>query len=993
MRLIFNFFILITGVSGLIYQVSWQKYLARLLGADSIATAIILGTFLGGLSLGYYLCGRLTLAVKNQFRTYAILEGVIGLWGLGFPLIFRIIESATYSWSFSYPVAIIVQGVICSVILMAIPTICMGGTIPILTKGLSKNIKESTNTHAGIYAVNTAGAFIGTLLAGFFLIPIIGLPGSVLTAAILNLAASAFFYSLAPYAAAGDVSPIENQLEIHEPMDTKAAAGYHEISPRILYAISFLSGCYVMALENALIRLTNLSFGSSSYSFAIIVSVFILLIAVGSFIVSRLPELSKNLLCVTQAVIAASLLAVYVSMDTWPYLAHLIRISCQSNIAGMALYYIAAFVFICLVLAVPVSCMGATLPIIFHEIKKDMEHIGRHSGNIFSFNTLGSLAGSLVGGIVLYHFLDIREIFLVSVCLASVSAWLASKALPRRFYYLTSALMPVVAVITLTTPWYTKTHFKLGTFRKRAPLAYSFQGPRNFFEHFTGTKEMKLYDDDTVGTVSVLEFDIPPQGRRGTSSREMSVVVNGKSDSATYESTVRMLAHIPALLATKKDNALVIGMGTGITAGELTLYPEVRSIDVAEISPSVIKAFPLFENYNHQVHRDPRLNILQGDAFNILKGTDKTYDIIISEPSNPWVTGVDSLFSKEFYSLVNRHLNEAGVFVQWLHFYEASDKMVGIAVKTLSESFKYCRGFVVGDEADVIFICSNTDLAANSIVSAEKTMKKNVNVSRSLQKTGIRVIEQLLVREVWSPAYISANFSDYPSQTLDKPILHYVAGRDFFMGKLAPIEFIFDQKTANFSEDFLLAKKYPNWKNFELYGNVTSFLIHGLGQFEYLKPVNRHLNLRAYFNNPESSKLPAKLANDPVLKIIPLITGESQDRGVWMQVGLHFAPHRVKAQKLFEIISRTRNWIVPYPLNGMKNFLNEGIRSTKDVYEKNWLVLQFCQLLLAEQAEMKQVRAVFDLAVKGNNGQVMIRPEDVALLKKIRSKIKKGHVN
>ena len=993
MRLILSFFILITGVSGLIYQVAWQKYLTRLLGCDSIATAIILGTFLGGLSLGYYLCGRLTLKVKNQFKTYAMLEGIIGLWGLGFPLIFKAIEKVTYSWSFSYPVSIIVQGILCSVILTAIPTICMGGTIPVLTKGLSANLTASTRTHAGIYAVNTAGAFIGTLLAGFFLVPIIGLPGSVWTAAILNLAASAFFYTAAQYTAVGDIRPDENQSKVREPIDTKAAGAYPKISPRVLYVISFLSGFYVMSLENALIRLTNLSFGSSSYSFAIIVSVFILLIATGSFIVSMLKRISTHLLCLTQIVITVSLLAVYVSMDNWPYLAHLIRISCQSNSIGMPLYYTLAFVFTCLVLAVPVSSMGATLPIVFHEIKKDLEHIGQHSGNIFSFNTLGSLAGSLIGGIILYHFLDIREIFLVSVCMASVSAWLASKTLPRRFFYLTSALLPVVAVITLAAPWYVKTNFKLGTFRERAPLPYSFQGPQRFFEQFTGNKEMKLYDDDTVGTVSVLAFDIPPHGRRGPGSREMSVVVNGKSDSATYESTVRLLAHIPALLGTNKENVLVIGMGTGITAGELTLYPEVRSIDVAEISPSVIKALPMFEKYNFQVHKDPRLNILRGDAFNLLKGTDKKYDIIISEPSNPWVTGVDALFSKQFYTLVKRHLNEDGVFVQWLHFYEASDAMVGIAVKTLSDSFRYCRGYVVGDEADLIFMCSDKDMSANNIVSAEKTIENNVNVSRSLKRTGIRVIEQLLVREIWSPAYILANFFDYPMQTLDNPILHYTAGRDFFMGRLAPIEFVFDQKTANFSEDFLLAKKYQNWKNFELHSDVTSFLIHGLGPGEYLKPVNRHLNLRAYFNNPSSPNLPVALANDPVLKIIPFITGSSQDQGAWMQVGLQFAPFRVKAEKLFEIVSRTRNWIVPYPIDGLKKFLMEGIRSSKNVYEKNWGVLQFCRLLLEEQADMKQVSAVFEMAVKGNYGEIMIRPEDVVLLEKIESKIKKGSAN
>ncbi len=988
MRLTFNLFILITGVSGLIYQVTWQKYLARLLGADSIATAIILGTFLGGLSVGYYLCGRLTLTVKNQFRTYAILEGVIGLWGLCFPLIFKIIEKVTYSWSFSYPVPIVFQGVICSMILMGIPTICMGGTIPVLTKGLSKNLKESTRTHAGIYAVNTAGAFIGTLLAGFFLVPIIGLPGSVLTAAILNLAAAAFFYTSAQYAPAGDISPDENHSKIHKPIDTKAAGVHHKISHRVLYVISFLSGFYVMTLENGLIRITNLSFGSSSYSFSIIVSAFILLIAGGSYIVSRFKRISKNLLWLNQAIITVSLLAVYASVDNWPYWAHLIRISCQSNAAGMAAYYILIFIFISLILLIPVLSIGATLPIVFHEIKKDMANIGRHSGTVFSLNTLGSMAGSLMGGIILYHFLDIREIFMVAVCMAALSTWLAARNLPRHFLYFSTVLLSVIVIITLTAPWYTKTNFKLGTFRKRNPLTYSFEGPERFFKKFNSDKEVKFYDDDPVGTVSVLEFDFKRNARNLTKSREMSVIVNGKSDSATWEPTVRLLAHIPALLATKKENALVVGMGTGITAGELTLYPEIRSIDVAEISPSVIKALPLFEKYNFQVHKDPRLKILQGDAFNILKGTDKKYDIIISEPSNPWVTGVDSLFSKEFYTLVGRRLNEEGVFVQWIHFYDASDSMLGIVLKTLAESFSFCRAFV--DGSDIILICSKKDISIKNIESAEKTLRNNANVSQSLKKIGISSIEQLLIRENWSPSFISTNFSDYPTQTLDKPVLHYVAGKDFFMGKLAPIEFVFDQKTANYSTDFLLTKKYENWGDFTLHSKLISFLIHGLGSNKYMNSINKNLNLRAYFNNPANPRIPTNLATDPVLKIMPLITGSSQNQSLWRKVGLQAAPYHVKAEKLFEIVSRTRGWIVPYPIDGLKKFLMDGIRSSRDVYEKNWIVLQLCRILLEERADMNQVKTVFNLAVKRNNGDVMIRSEDIALLIKIKSKIKLG---
>ncbi|MFC1591147.1 hypothetical protein ACFL43_01345 [Thermodesulfobacteriota bacterium] len=989
MQTALHLFILITGISGLIYQVAWQKYLTRLLGADSISTAIILGTFLGGLSAGYYICGKLTMATRNQFRTYAILEGVVGLWGLGFPLTFHLVEKATCSWSFSYPVPIIFQGLLCSIMLIGIPTICMGGTIPVLTKGLSQNLEESTRTHAGIYAVNTAGAFVGALAAGFFLVPKIGLPGSVLAAAVLNLSASAFFFTFAQNFAPDNTVTGKSADGICQKKDTALPDRRTKISPGILYTIAFLSGFYVMTLENSLIRVTNLSFGSSSYSFSIIVSAFILLIAIGSFTVSRLKTISNNLLWINQVVITASLLAVYASIDSWPYWAHVIRVSCQSNIAGMASYYVKVFVFISLILLVPVFSIGATLPIVFNAIKKDMDTIGRHSGNVFSLNTLGSLAGCLFGGIILYGFLDIREIFLIAVFMAAVSAWLAARSMPRPVFHFSSAIPAVIAILLFTAPWYNKANFKLGTFRETTPMPYSFEGPKHFFKKFLSKKDLKLYDDDPVGTVSILEFDIQNRGRKTTGPRALNVVVNGKSDSATFEPTVKMLAHIPALLSRKKENTLVIGLGTGITAGELALYNEVRSIEVAEISPSIIKALPLFEKHNAQVHKNAKLKIFQGDAFNILKGTQKKYDIIISEPSNPWVTGVDSLFTKEFYGIVKNHLNEEGLFVQWLHFYESSELMLGIVTRTLSESFNFCRAFVVGQDADLILVCSQTDMSLENIHSAEEILRNNARVSKSLKKIGIPSVDQLLIREIWSPAFISNNFSGYPLQILDKPILHYVAGRDFFMDRKAPTEFIFDQKTANFSNDFLMSQKYPDWGNFKLQSSVIHDLIRISGSAHYLQTAIKHLTLRAYLNNPSDSSIPAGLARDPVLRILPLITGKSRNRHFWSTTGLQSAPFRIKAEKLFEIVARTRNWIVPYSLDGLKRILMNGIRTEKNTYERNWIILQYCRILLEEQADLNRVKAVLDMAHKTNTGDIPVSPEDTELLEKILQEVKK----
>ncbi|MEJ2656420.1 MAG: fused MFS/spermidine synthase, partial [Desulfobacterales bacterium] len=246
-------FIFLTGAAGLIYQVTWQKYLSRLLGSDSVATAIILATFLGGLSIGYYFCGKLTTRIKNHFVGYAFLEGIIGVWCLLFPHLFKVLDFLTKHWRFSPPLLIIFQGILCSVLLMGVPTVCMGGTIPFLTRGISRNITEATRVHAKVYAVNTTGAFIGTLLAGFYLIPNLGLPATMVKTSFLNLGTFLFFLILPTF-----LKQSELPKESKEHMEKKIpepVSGIGMFPPLLLYSIAFLSGFYVMSLENVLIRI------------------------------------------------------------------------------------------------------------------------------------------------------------------------------------------------------------------------------------------------------------------------------------------------------------------------------------------------------------------------------------------------------------------------------------------------------------------------------------------------------------------------------------------------------------------------------------------------------------------------------------------------------------------------------------------------------------------------------------------------------------------
>lgn len=301
-------FVFLTGAAGLVYQVVWQQYLARILGSEHAATAVVLAIFLGGLATGYLISGALSSRVRNSFATYAVLEAVIGGWALAFPWLFSVVDTLTTRWSFAPPGLLIAQGSITAGALIGVPTICMGGTVPLLTRALSESVEAATSVHARVYAVNTLGAFVGTLAAGFVLVPLLGLPDSLQAAAVLNLAAAAFFAFRAR-------SPVRQTAE--QPGVAELAVPRRYPVP-VLYGVAFLSGAYVMTLENVLIRTTDLAVGPSTATFSLIVGVFVLCIGAGSLIVGAAERLSARALVWNQVWLSAALLIIFISLDKWP---------------------------------------------------------------------------------------------------------------------------------------------------------------------------------------------------------------------------------------------------------------------------------------------------------------------------------------------------------------------------------------------------------------------------------------------------------------------------------------------------------------------------------------------------------------------------------------------------------------------------------------------------------------------------------------------------
>ncbi len=762
--------VFLTGAAGLIYQVVWQQYLSRILGSEHAATAIVLAVFLGGLATGYLVSGGLSRWMPNALACYAVLEAIIGVWALAFPWLFRLVDSLTNAWSFTSPYLLIGQGSLTAALLLGPPTICMGGTVPLLTRALSESLEAATSVHARVYAINTLGAFVGTLAAGFVLIPLFGLPDTLRNAAVLNIAAAAFF---------GFRARVTTQKRPNPENIGETTARRHPVP--VLYGVAFLSGAYVMTLENVLIRTTDLAVGPSTASFSLIVGVFVLCIGAGSLVVGAGKRLSSDTLIWNQVGLSVGLLVLFTTLDKWPYVAHLVRVTFQPNIAGFWSHKITLLVLFTLILALPIGLAGATLPIAFHELRRDLNRVGWASGMLFFWNLIGAVVGSLVGGWLLYLWIGNGRIFLLATALAAASAVLA--AIGRELRMICVAAVPLMMAILLLAlrPIYQPERFAIGTFRTSEPTPETWHGPRAFYTRLFSKLPVKAYHDGPGATVAVVDNGAaPPSSRPGDQPPlDRAIYVNGKSDSSTYadRETLRLLAHLGPMFSQHQQTALLIGLGTGVSAGELALWPQFKQIVVAELLPEVRAMLPLFSEATHAVQNDARLDIRLGDAFRVLRRSKEQWDVILSEPPNLWVRGTSQLFSRDFYAMARSRLNRDGVFVQWLEGFTINEEILHRVGATMRSEFENVRVFR-GTRGDFLFVATQKPPGDNDLQVAIERAMAIPAVALSLKEIDVTSVSSLTVRQLTAD-FLKA--TEIEPETLDEPQLHYMAGRSAFM--------------------------------------------------------------------------------------------------------------------------------------------------------------------------------------------------------------------
>ena len=670
------FYVLFTvsGFAGLIYQSIWSHYLKLFLGHAAYAQSLVLMTFMGGMALGSWLASRWSQRWRNLLLAYALAEGVIGLMGVGFHTLFLAgtgfaFESVIPALG-GAPAAVTAFKWALSALLILPQSVLLGMTFPLMAGGMIRlHPAGSGATVSMLYFTNSIGAAVGVLAGGFVLIERVGLPGTILTAGLLNIALALVVWGLVKLGRAPAVAP-------------PAAAGGGAPVPglRLLLAVSLLTGTASFIYEIAWIRMLSMVLGASTHAFELMLSAFILGLALGSLWMRRRidaladPQRFLGYVQVVMGLFALATLFVYDQSYGW--MQWLLSAISRSE-SGYVLFNVASHLLALAVMLPAAFCADTTLPLITHSLMRS--GAGEAAiGAVYAANTVGAIGGVLAAVHVGLPLLGLKGLLVAGAAIdVALGAVLLHRQRGGGARRLGAALAPAAGAAGVLAALLA------------APLD-PFKMASGVFRHGRviepGSAQIDYHRDGKTATVSLV--------RRGDT---LSLLTNGKPDAAVNmgakgpprpdELAQVLSAALPLAAHPAPRTAANIGFGSGATTHVLLSSPALAAVDSIEIEPFIVEAARQFQPRNALAYTDPRSRIHYEDAKTFFSLHGKRYDIIISEPSNPWVSGTASLFTEEFYALVKRHLNEGGVFAQWLQMYEINAALVGTVLKALGRHF------------------------------------------------------------------------------------------------------------------------------------------------------------------------------------------------------------------------------------------------------------------------------------------------------------------
>jgi predicted membrane-bound spermidine synthase len=717
----------LSGCAGLIYQSIWTQYLGLFLGHAAYAQSLVLAIFMGGMSVGAYWVSARGGRWRNLLRAYAWIELIIGVaaaifhdtylvatrfaYDIAFPALAGGAAAEVFKWTFA-------------ALLIFPQAALLGATFPLMSTGLMRRVRTGDGAIlSGLYFTNSLGAAIGALLATFVLLPAMGLPGAMRFGAALNVAVAAVAFVLARRPEALPEAPSET-------------FAIRSGDSALLLGAAFVTGATSFVYEIGWVRMQSLVFGSTVHAFELMLAAFIGGLAFGGlWIRQRIDHYREPIRAggYVQVCMGLAALASLIAYDhTFDAVAWLMNALTRSD-SGYTIYNWATGAGALLIMAPTAFFAGMTLPLFTLAL---MRQGGREAsvGRVYAANTIGAIVGVFAAVHLLLPLLGLKLTMLAAAAL-DLGLGIVLLGRPRHPH----VSRPRFAVLAVCGAALAAT-LLLARFD---PMAMAGGVYRSGLARLKPeTSRVLFYRDGKTASVASM-----------MSNGSTMIATNGKVDAsmqlaegrppAIDETTMVMLAALPLAFHSAPHTAGVIGFGSGLSTHVLLGDRRLGSVDTIEIEPSMVAGARVFGERNARAYADPRSHVRFDDAKAYFASTQVKYDIIVSEPSNPWVSGVANLFSREFYAFVPRHLNSGGLFVQWIQAYEINDELVAMIVRSLAESFADFRIYLVNDD-DIIVIATPTA----SLGPVQEAVFHEPQLQKELARVGLDSPASLAMREV-----------------------------------------------------------------------------------------------------------------------------------------------------------------------------------------------------------------------------------------------------
>lgn len=732
----------LSGATGLTYQTLWARQLHLVFGTSTFAITTVLTAYMAGLAIGGFVMARHADRVRRPLAWYGWIEAGIGVYALLFPVLLGLVTPIYLGfWRALEPPPVlfgVVQFLVVGLLLL-LPTALMGATLPLLARFATERVSAAGDAVGRLYALNTAGAVFGTFLCGFMLLPTLGLWWTTVAAALTNLALAGGAL-LAQRLARGseEVAPDEDLP------DSGLQPGL------VVVAVATgLAGFAALTYEVAWTRVLGLMLGASVYAFSLMLLAFLIGIALGGWAGGWLSDRALlrlgqrgllGLLAWLQVGVGLLSFGLLFLFPELPFFYVWLFDLFAADTSPTLLWSVSMLVAV-VVMTPAALLMGASFPVAVRAVIGSGGALGGPVGRIYGFNTLGSLLGAGLAGFLFLPWIEIRGTVLVAVLVNLISAlvlfaWVAWTR--RKRLEVVSAFAVGLGAIALIAVGVWPTSIEQAQRRQLLMTAGMYKYVTDLSErsragvlrYTVEPYELLYYREGLSSVVTVA---------RNRNTGNVWLANNGKVEASTTVDmpTQVLVSLLPFLYAEERAQTLVIGLASGITAGSVTRIPEVEELSVVELEPAIEPAARFFDEQNHGVLDDPRTRLVFNDGRNhLLLSSTESFDVIISEPSNPWISGVSNLFTQEFLAMGRTRLRSGGVWAQWVQMYGMDEGDLCSLLATFADAYPNVALFMTVEDADLVMLGSDRPLLPE-LDQIERVLGSQSGLAEELGRVGL----------------------------------------------------------------------------------------------------------------------------------------------------------------------------------------------------------------------------------------------------------------